>query len=165
MKSFLLFFFFKQKSFTLAPSCTWVAWIPVQREKMRSLRNFLLIRTVWQCCRLPASGGLNLEMDFEGRVWSPSLKAHLELYLRNGVFSDILLNKDVAAIRDASPPNVNFWAQAEQCLVSNKLLPLPTVSEELRMWIIKSQHAGPRQLRYIWKEWFQKPQTLTSSHI
>ena len=29
------------------------------------------------------------------------------------------------------------------------------VREELRMWKIKSQNVGPRQLRCMWKEWFQ----------
>lgn len=151
MKSFLLFYFFKQKSFTMAPSCTWVAWIPVQREKMRSLGNFLLVGTMWQCCRLPTSGGLNLEIDFEGRFWSPSLKAHLELHLRNGVFSDILLNKDVAAIRDSNPPNVNFWAQAEQWLVSNKLDTTPYSDWGTKAVNNQITACWPRQLRYIWK--------------
>ena len=37
--------------------------------------------------------------------------------LWNGVFSAIWNNKDVMAISDSSPPNVNFWAQEEQCLL------------------------------------------------
>ena len=36
----------------------------------------------------------------------------------------------------------------------HELLPLPTMNKELRMWVIKSLDAGPRQLRCKWKEWF-----------
>ena len=36
----------------------------------------------------------------------------------NGIFTAITVNKDVTVIRDSGPPNVNFWAQEEQCLLS-----------------------------------------------
>ena len=41
----------------------------------------------------------------------------MKCILWNGVFSAIWNNKDVTAISDSSPPNVNFWAQEEQCLL------------------------------------------------
>ena len=65
---------------------------------------------------------------------------NLSKLLWNGVFPVTSINKNVTAIRDSGPPNVNLWAQEEQCLLSGAH---PTVS------------TGPRQLRCIWKEWFQ----------
>jgi len=65
---------------------------------------------------------------------------------------------------------VNFWALRVPKESSTFhpaaiwLLPFPMLSKEVRMWKIKSQDANPRQLRGIWKEWWQWAQTLTSSY-
>ena len=72
--------------------------------------------------------------------------------LWNGIFTAITVNKDVTVIRDSGPPNVNFWAQEEQCLLSFthqaaapvfSQLPLSMVGKELSTWIIKLQDVAP----------------------
>ena len=67
--------------------------------------------------------------------------------VRNGVFPAISISKDLTAIRDSRPPNVNFWAQ--RAPVKNnacnpavvRLLPLPR--EELKDVKNQVKDAGP----------------------
>ena len=46
---------------------------------------------------------------------------NLSKLLWNGVFPVTSINMTVIAIRDSGPPNVNFWAQEEQCLLSGAI--------------------------------------------
>ena len=66
-----------------------------------------------------------------GRLQSMGLQSHT---LRNGVFPAMSINKDVPAINDSGPPNVNFWAWRAArkenntcCLVAIRLQLLPMV--------------------------------------
>ena len=81
--------------------------------------------------------------------------------LWDGLFPAISMNREVTAIRDSGPPDVNFWALEELPATQQPcwcwLLSLPVVSRDLRIWIIKSQYAGPRWWDANERNQFSKP--------
>lgn len=71
-----------------------------------------------------------------------------------------LINRDVKAISDSRPPNVNWGSQKGTQVCDPEDVPTPLPGDcwgvwGRGMWEIKRTDAGPRYLRYIWKKWLQ----------
>ena len=91
-----------------------------------------LVRALWvrakQHRRAPLSSGSSLSF---GR------------HVRNGVFPAVSLKKDATAISSSGLPNVNFWAQEEECVLCRSHQPLPTVGTE-DSWDVKNTVYWPQ---------------------
>ena len=76
--------------------------------------------------RASSCQGLHSVPPYEGWGWG---RGSIHITLRDGVFPAVSINKDVTAISDSGPPNVNFWAWRVPrknnvcCLTAIKLQP------------------------------------------
>ena len=97
------------------------------------------------------------------------IHSFLPRFWENGVFPNISINSDVTIISDSSLPNVNSWTlsvlrkEKNTCMIwQHQAIAMPYSDH----WGTQDvQDTGPRELRSIWKEWFQQAQTFASSHI
>lgn len=105
---------------------------------------------MYEFCRGHSSFHNNTQYKWRHVDMAPRGGLESPASLWNGVLSAISVHKDVTAISDLGPPNVNFWApraskKDEQCQLSGNHLPLPTVGKEMRkLNKTKKQDAGPR---------------------
>ena len=98
--------------------------------------------------------------------WEGCGRGLYPVMLRNGIFAATSINKDATVTSNCG--HHGSWAgepwgssERRECLQSSTHQTAVTLSgvrlEELRMW---KQDTGPRPLRCIWKEWFQRARLL-----